>query len=323
MFPAASNQPQGEEHSKRSSSNYSFPSVSGDINTDNDTMPPLSTPPLNSFSTSVLRSPSPRISGSAGLNATAVDDLRNPNQSTIESEISNSVFNERQSFDVNTSSAGSSVTAQMTPSPESSQETITMHPPTHNDLGPIFTPTGPGGTATTSFSNASKTTFNAKLEASCVLGLARANYDEALQAANSKSKDSMEGQKNTLSANLDKTRLDRKAMDCDIAISEAWKNCEEAWHKLSSVTPSLLTHGAITSQQELSRLLSLACTKHTEALESKRQIFHAMLNSRSKVASALQKETSAKKELEEAEKALHDAKQAFEEACMKLSSIKE
>ena len=107
---------------------------------------------------------------------------------------------------------------------------------------------------------------------------------------------------------------------------EAKKAREEAWQKLSSGDPPavlfITAKHIIAHQQNLSHLLGLACTKYTEALESKRQDSEALTNRKLKTESARQKETIAKEEEDFADKAVHDAERSFEEAWTKLSSIK-
>ena len=160
-----------------------------------------------------------------------------------------------------------------------------------------------------------------------MLGLARTKYNEALQSAVSKRRNRVECTTERDLAIADQRKTERKLGISKKAVAKARKAREKAWQNLSSgnapstffPTPQVI----IAHQQDLSRLLGLACTTYTEALESERQDLEAVMNTNLKLQSAQQKETNAKNEEELADKAVNDAERAFEEAWTKLSSIKE
>ncbi|KAG7005500.1 hypothetical protein G7Y79_00019g046800 [Physcia stellaris] len=290
----ASNQSLNKKASKESNSNYCPPSVSSDVNTDNDTTAPTTAPPL-----------------------TSPEDLRNLNSSISGSENGNSVH------EAHKKPVGSSSSTPMTSSQESSPETVSASPATHSNSSSKFSGLGPEGTATTP---SSKSTFNSKLEASHVLGLARTKYDEALQSAVSKRRNRVKCTADWGLAILDQRSIEEKVEISETVVVKARKAREKAWQKLSSGNaPATLfptPKEIIAHQQDWSRLLGLACTTYTEALESEMQVSENLFNTKLKTQSARQKETNAKKEEALADKAVNDAERAFEEAWTKLSSDK-
>lgn len=318
---AALSEPLDKEASQGGNSTYCPPSLSTDANIGYDKILQLTAPLLTSSSTLVLRSPSPRMSSSAGADATPVGDLRNTNLSITEFEGNNNLSNGSQSGEANLTPIITPNNTYTVPAPDFSEVNTAVSPAKPSRFDPISPIIGP-----------ETKTLITKIEASRVLFSAHGQLDKAAQLATKAQDKLMECKKDSARMAAEEKQSEWEMKKCDKAIAEAKQARKEAWNKyISSPSPFLRLVGqstaaiqeAIAVKSDLCRLYSLECDKCVERLKAMGPLVETHFSNRIKSILAHQANIIATREVEEAEDALLLAKRSFEEAWTKISSIKE